>query len=55
MILGKRPDNLGVRDGKLAPCKYAKLCAKSDAEHSIEPLTYNSTPRGYGGSENCDP
>jgi len=46
MIFGKRPDNLGVRD-KLAPCPNTPNCVisqSSDAEHSIEPLTYNSTP-----------
>lgn len=47
MFAGKRPDNLGVRDGKLAPCPNTPNCVisqSSDAEHSIEPLTYNSTP-----------
>lgn len=46
MFAGKRPNNLGVRDGKLAPCPNTPNCVSSysDAEHSIEPLTYNSTP-----------
>ena len=47
MFAGKRPQNLGVRDGKLAPCPNTPNCVcsqSSDAEHTIEPLTYNSTP-----------
>ena len=47
MFAGKRPDNLGVRDGKLAPCPNTPNCVSSqslDATHSIEPLTYKSTP-----------
>lgn len=45
MFAGKRPDNLGVRDGKLVPCPNTPNCVcsqSSDAQHSIEPLTYNS-------------
>ena len=44
---GKRPENLGVRDGKLTACPNTPNCVCSqslDAEHSIEPLPYNSTP-----------
>lgn len=47
MFVGKRPNNLGVRDGKLAPCPNTPNCVSSqssDAEHSIETLTYTSTP-----------
>lgn len=47
MFAGKRPDNLGVRDGKLTSCPNTPNCVSSqssDAVHSIEPLTYNSTP-----------
>lgn len=46
MFAGKRPNNLGVSDGKLAPCPNTPNCVSShsDAEHSINPLTYNSTP-----------
>ena len=47
MFAGKRPNNLGVRDGKLAPCPSTPNCVCSqseDAEHKIEPLTYKSTP-----------
>jgi len=39
----KRPDNLGVRDGRLAPCKRSPNCVcsqadASDSEHYIAPL-----------------
>jgi uncharacterized protein (DUF1499 family) len=39
----RRPDNLGVRDGRLAPCKRSPNCVssqadRSDAEHYIAPL-----------------
>ncbi len=40
---GIRPDNLGVRDGKLAPCPSTPNCASSqstDAEHAVAPLPY---------------
>lgn len=46
MFAGKRPDNLGVRNGKLTPCPNTPNCVisqSSDTEHSIEPLTYNAT------------
>lgn len=48
MFAGKRPSNLGVRDGKLAPCPSTPNCVCSqseDAGHKIEPLTYKSTPQ----------
>jgi uncharacterized protein (DUF1499 family) len=43
MFSWKRPGNLGVRDGKLAPCKRSPNCVSSqanptDAEHYIAPL-----------------
>ena len=47
MFAGKRPNNLGIRDGKLVPCPNTPNCVNSqssDAKNSIEPLTYNSTP-----------
>jgi uncharacterized protein (DUF1499 family) len=39
----KRPANLGVRDGRLAPCKRSPNCVSSqanpaDAEHYITPM-----------------
>jgi uncharacterized protein (DUF1499 family) len=46
---GTRPSNLGVKDGKLAPCPTSPNCVSSqadpsDAEHAIAPLSYSSTP-----------
>jgi uncharacterized protein (DUF1499 family) len=38
---GKRPTNLGIRDGKLAPCPSSPNCVSSQAsddKHSIAPL-----------------
>jgi uncharacterized protein (DUF1499 family) len=38
---GKRPSNLGVSDGQLAPCSSAPNCVSSDAadaDHAIAPL-----------------
>ena len=47
IFAGSRPDNLGVREGHLAPCPSSPNCVSSysqDAEHGIAPLTYNSSP-----------
>jgi uncharacterized protein (DUF1499 family) len=46
---GKRPANLGVRDGKLAPCPGSPNCVSSQAEasdktHAIEPLRFTGDP-----------
>ena len=44
---GKRPTNIGVQSGRLAPCPGTPNCVNSqsqDAQHRIKPLTYNSTP-----------
>ncbi|WP_341527672.1 DUF1499 domain-containing protein [Nostoc sp. UHCC 0302] len=44
---GKRPNNLGVHDGKLAPCPNSPNCVSSqssDAVHQIAPLTFTSRP-----------
>lgn len=43
MFSRRRPDNLGVRGGRLAPCKPTPNCVSSqadpaDATHHIEPL-----------------
>ena len=43
MLSWKRPHNLGVRDGRLAPCKRSPNCVCSqanpaDTEHYIAPL-----------------
>ena len=47
IFAGKRPNNLGVNSGKLAPCPNSPNCVSSQSSssvHSIAPLTYNSTP-----------
>lgn len=47
MFAGKRPNNIGVQSGQLAPCPSSPNCVNShsqDALHKIEPLTYDSTP-----------
>jgi uncharacterized protein (DUF1499 family) len=47
IFAGSRPDNLGVREGRLALCPSSPNCVSSynqDAEHGIAPLTYNSAP-----------
>jgi uncharacterized protein (DUF1499 family) len=48
-LLSRRPDNLGVKDGRLAPCPASPNCVSSqadpgDAEHRIEPLAFDGTP-----------
>ena len=47
IFAGKRPNNLGVKSGKLAPCPNSPNCVSSqssDVDHSIAALTYSSTP-----------
>ena len=44
----KRPNNLGVKDGRLAPCKRTPNCVSSqadaqDREHYIAPLAFRGT------------
>ncbi|MDJ1178928.1 DUF1499 domain-containing protein [Roseofilum sp. BLCC_M91] len=46
---GKRPTNLGVKEGKLAPCPSSPNCVCSqgsttDTEHYIQPFSYSGTP-----------
>lgn len=47
-LAGKRPTNLGVKDGKLSPCPDTPNCVISesdaDAEHAIAPLAYTGDP-----------
>ncbi|CBN54618.1 conserved hypothetical protein [Kamptonema sp. PCC 6506] len=46
MFAGKRPTNLGVKSGQLAPCPNSPNCVSSfsqDNEHKIAPLAYTST------------
>ena len=43
---GVRPVNLGIKDGKLAPCPSSPNCVSSqsaDREHAIEPLSFTGT------------
>jgi uncharacterized protein (DUF1499 family) len=49
VFAGKRPTNLGVTDGRLAPSKKTPNCVSSqadpsDAEHSIAPLKFSGSP-----------
>jgi uncharacterized protein (DUF1499 family) len=47
-LAGDRPTNLGVKEGKLAPCPTSPNCVISqgdeDAEHAIAPLAYSGDP-----------
>jgi uncharacterized protein (DUF1499 family) len=50
MFSWKRPANLGVKDGRLAPCKRTPNCVSSqadpaDAEHYIAPITFRGSMR----------
>ncbi len=51
LFSGTRPDNLGVRDGRLAPPKptpnnvNSQIDKRADAAHYIEPLRYSGDPR----------
>jgi uncharacterized protein (DUF1499 family) len=41
-----RPENLGIRDGRLAPCPPSPNCVSSqstDNAHAIEPIPYSSS------------
>ena len=43
---GTRPDDLGVKNGKLLPCPTTPNCVSSQSsekEHAIEPLRYSSS------------
>ena len=44
----RRPTNLGIRDGRLAPCKRSPNCVSSqadpgDREHYIAPIRFTGT------------
>ncbi len=44
---GKRPTNLGVRDGKLAACPASPNCVSSqgaDEKHSVAPIAIGGDP-----------
>jgi uncharacterized protein (DUF1499 family) len=46
-FLARRPDDLGVQDGKLAPCPHSPNCVSSQAEdesHAIEALAFQGSP-----------
>ncbi|WP_413172334.1 DUF1499 domain-containing protein [Anabaena azotica] len=46
IFAGTRPNNLGVRDGRLAPCPPSPNCVSSQASdsiHQIAPLSFTST------------
>ena len=43
---GTRPMNLGVHDGKLAPCPASPNCVSSqstDRDHAVEPIRFSGT------------
>ena len=45
---GQRPDDLGTRDGRIAPCKKSPNCVSSsarieDAEHFIAPFMFSDS------------
>jgi uncharacterized protein (DUF1499 family) len=47
IFAGTRPNNLGVRDGRLLPCPSSPNCVcsqTSDSLHEIPPLSFTSTP-----------
>ena len=50
MFNWRRPTNLGVKDGRLAPCKRTPNCVSSqaepqDEEHYISPIAFRGTMR----------
>jgi uncharacterized protein (DUF1499 family) len=48
LFAGRPPENLGVRDGALAPCPASPNCVAStaqDAEHAIAPLAFSGSPQ----------
>lgn len=45
-FLARRPGNLGVKDGKLAPCPASPNCVSTqadDPQHRIDPIHYTGT------------
>lgn len=49
LLAGKRPSNLGAKDGRLAPPKRTPNCVSSqadpsDPEHYIAPLAFGGAP-----------
>lgn len=48
MLSWKRPENLGARDGRLAPCRRSPNCVSSqagspDSVHHIAPIPFKGT------------
>ncbi len=48
MLNWRRPTNLGIRDGRLAPCKRSPNCVSSqadraDVEHYIAPIVFRGS------------
>ena len=48
MFSGTRPDNLGVKNGRFAPCKPTPNCVSlqadpADKEHYIAPIAFSGT------------
>jgi len=46
-LTAKRPDNLGVHEGRLTPCPASPNCVCSqdaDAEHAIDPIHFEDGP-----------
>ena len=51
-MLASRPTNLGVTDGRLAPCPASPNCVSTqaeDAQHRMEPIPFSGTRRGDDG------
>ena len=49
LLAGKRPSNLGAKDGRLAPPKRTPNCVSSqadpsDAEHYVAPIAFEGAP-----------
>ena len=47
-VFSSKPDNLGVRGGRLAPCPPSPNCVSTqaeDAEHRMEPIAYKGSPQ----------
>ncbi|WP_020408038.1 DUF1499 domain-containing protein [Hahella ganghwensis] len=49
MLAGKRPKNIGARNGKLSPCSGKPNCVCSQDErkrHRIDPMHFEGSPEG---------
>jgi len=57
VLAGRRPLNLGARDGRLAPPKRSPNCVSSqadpsDAQHYVAPIAYKAaTPRAMAAAK----